>query len=493
MAPEQQPKPEEKPSEPLPKKLPDELKKEIDEAKSHIESKIEKSGKTERIKLMQCQAEQILMDPINLHVEKYLAAKTIPEREQVQKELMSHLAFMKAVVDAVCPEGVRMKAEHLQRIIDYGKILSDPNRSKEMQDALRWVMGIPLEGTSSVDAKESEKAKKTLMESLGKDENDPSFAYACTMITMLDHDKKMEVVKGFLTKEMGLNPSEPFDVSADPEKSSKAKKLLAKLNKLGAISPIEIEELVGAQNVTEEERYEYAKGWDAKNNLMALNKFMMEESYGARNDFDKMFNFKNILLLVGMVAGGATVLANIFVNLKAGGNWRKPTEYAKLITHPYIVGGALVAGASKIGMSSGGMDGFLADKQRESETYATMDFRTNLNASPGFRKFFESDNHKGLQVLADYVNSFSKEDQKKRPITLKMFREHLSKKKSEPGYEALLAQLDSMSQHEQEKENMSDRFESFAKGIHVLNIGGTSAIDTYKDILAGKKIIVHKS
>jgi|GEM_PF-3274619 len=490
----------------LPVELPDDLKAKIDETKSYIESKIEKSGSSERMKFMQCMAEKVLEDPIMFYIDRWKAAKTLPEKEQIGKELMSHLTMIKAIVDMVCPEGVRMRAEHLQRIIDYGKMLSTNPEYKDMRDAVRWVMGMPVEGASSVDSKDAEKAKKTLVAALRKykttvdestqdEKHDPEFAYACTLISALDHDKKMEIIKSFLTEELNLDPSQPFDLSTDPAKAKAAKDLLAKLNKLGAASPMEIEELVGVQNVTDEERYEYSEGWDAKHNLVEFNKHMMGESYGARNDADKAITLTNILLLVGMVAGAATVVANIAVNVKKEGRWRKITEYPELLNpkNSYILLGGLVAGGSGIAMSTGGYNEFLADKDAELQAYTTTDFQADLNASPGFRHFFEDNDHKGLEALSTFVNSFPEDQQKKHPITLQMFKDYLLAKQTEPGYADISEIITSMEQNEHEKDNLEARFARFAKGIHVLNIGGTSAIQSYHNIAEGRKMVIHNT
>jgi len=482
----------------LSSELPDEIKDEIAKVTSDIESRIEKTGRTERFKLMQCNAEKVLEDPINGYTEQYKKANTMPEKQQVLKDLTSHLAIIKAIVDSVCPEGVRMRAEDLQKIIDYGQMLSADPKYKDMRDAVRWRMGMPVEGASSVDSKDAEKAKNTLITALRKDEKDPEFAYACTLISGLEDGKKMEIIGSYLVTELKIDPSKLSDISKDPAQAAKAKTLLVKLNKLGAVSPMEIERLVGSQNITDKEKYEYSKDWDTKRNMVELNKFVMESSYGARNTAEQMLTLKNIILFVGMLAGSATVAANILVHLKKpnGEGWRKsPEDIINALKNPYVVGGAGVAFASKIGMSKGGLDEVLADKEKEKETYMVKDFQADLNASPGFRHLFEDDNYKGLEILSTFVNKRSDQKSgefKEKAVTLEQFKLYLEEKKSEPGYSDVLSKIDAMGKNEHESESLETRFNRFTKAIHTLKVGGVTAVQSYQKICNGEKIVIHK-
>ncbi|MDD3861332.1 MAG: hypothetical protein PHP74_00335 [Candidatus Gracilibacteria bacterium] len=467
----------------FPEYLPEGIKQDIKETESHIKRRINawntaRSNFSEEIVMRQLMKplDEILQNWDEMSVE--FPGKDKIERESGLAELVRRRAeVIKAQIDSMTPADMRLTLENLAKMEKYGEILSkmlmdstdmrDPEKQKKfawVERGLRYVMGIPGVGHSSVDANK-EDIHKDIAKALENppkhtDEPQPAFSYACTLLAFASPKQRREIVELALKGEK------------DPKKQ---KDLIKRLNEMGAVSPMEADEFLKGK-FDEKELTKMGEDWENTYDFLKRAKYLTEESYGAKNMANEMFTLTNALKTFGYVAGSLTVLLNGICH------WsdikKDPMSFFK-IKQVWI--GAAEIGAAAIADSDKTVSEIVADKG----TTESWDYKKSLDgiysvvsASPrGWKAVLEEDGYLGVKALGEFVAKYSKneKDLKEKDATLENFKEFLteeSRKDSKKDYGKILGKLIKIEETEKTGGMSETRFKKLAMAFSKLNIVG---------------------
>lgn len=481
-----------------PENLPDGVKAEIQETERHLKGKMD-AWHTARSNFSETVVEGQLMRPLDEILQGWDARLQAFEAEEGDKSkamdkmvalVRQRSEVIKAYIDQMTPADMRLTLETLARMEQYGqefaKLLidsTDPEKKKKyawVENALRYVMGVPASGSSSADAKKDEIqdiAKHLVGEQVSQEqagEPEPNFSYACTLLAFAKPEQRKEIVEKVLArKELEATAAK----EGIPVLEAK-KRLLKTLCDRGAVSPLEVEEALGKEAFSDPEMQAMADLWEEKYDYMKQAKYLAGESYGATNAANEMFTLSNILRVFGYVAGSATVLLNGIVNWK---EIKEDPSYFFKIPQVWMGGAAIATSAVA------GSDQTLGEMTASKDTIATWDGKKSrdallsvVSASPrGWKKILEDNQYTGVRILAEFITQRCNDNGtlKEKEATAANFKEFLERQKrinpaKEAIYDSLLAQMNAIEKNERNPDVTATRFQKVANAFVKLNILG---------------------
>ncbi len=467
------------------------------ETRKHIERKIEDVGSTHRADFSEALVVGSLLKPLD-NPEKQLKefrekGGNDPESRFIL-ELMERSEQIKRMVDKMSPDQVRMTAQSLGKLDQYGKkfadlLMEDPEgKYAGMKEAVKWVIGY-AEAGETVQSKETE-AKEAIIDGLVDREHDQHhFAYACMALALTNSNNRVEIAGKFLKEKLGEADLKQLNT----EKFNQAKRELLAMNEMGAISRLEIEELLGKDNFVTDMDAEFlekcAQNWEQKQELSDFAKYLSKDSIGAYNAANEMFTFRNFLRLFAYFSGGATLIVNSVAN------WRslKDDPVGTLTNNPYFAyGGLMIAGANAAG-SDKTLNEYLASKSERENWNRNKAFSTLTNtlaASPKWQSLLEGDNYAGVKALSEFMLKNSKDGEiNMENVNLERFEAFIAAKRLQGSPAAGLEQrLEELKIDPREHGNLERKFLDFAAAFDVLKIGGNNPHKKYlKSIEEAKK------
>jgi len=261
---------------------------------------------------------------------------------------------------------------------------------KGIRDALRFSLGvITLSDTNF------KKAKEGIKEAIEKG-NEQVKAFGWMAVTFMDTKHKMLFAKDY-SKGLG-------------EKG--VKKFIKEASAAGALSYLEIEEVIGKGKYKSLFSKEEKKGHEAlykvQHDFAEEAKYLMSESYGANNQTGNMLTFKNVFLSVLMGGGIFSAAFSTGLGLFNGGKMGSAEQTVGAIVN--------VQNGLKLGTAWGAYELMKKSKEEtglanvtetpDAEKEARDDMKKKI--TPTWNELFELEGYKGASAFGDWsAHAFS--------------------------------------------------------------------------------------
>ncbi|MFA7686037.1 MAG: hypothetical protein WCX95_04530, partial [Candidatus Gracilibacteria bacterium] len=397
---------------------------------------------------------------------------------------------------------MRLTVENLAKMEQYGHKFSElltlttgPEKEKFdwVKDALRYVMGLPGEGQSTVSANEGkvhEDIARALENPLGpKDTPEPNFSYGCTILAFAKPEQRKAIVEIALGSDALQKRAQGKGGDLPTALLAEKKSLLTILCNQGAVSPLEADEYLGKAAFSDQEMQEMGQLWEEKFDYIKRSKYLVAESYGAKNMANEMLSVGNILTTFGYVAGTMTILMNGICNWKT--IKEDPVAFLKI---PQVWIGAAEIAAATYSDSEQTLGEISAGKEtvRDWDTKKSRDgILSVISASPrGWNAMLDSDESFGVKALAEFVATKNDSDGEFKAaestvVNFKTFLEEKELKTSNKSYGKILAQMKTIETSENNADMTSTRFLKLTTAFSKLKIvGDGNVVETYQANLA---------
>jgi hypothetical protein len=488
-----------------PDNLPDSIKDEIKETERIVKSKID-AYNTDRSNFAEAVVKEKILSPLDDVLKNWRDLRMEQSEEALFELIKRRSEVIRAYVENMTPDEMRLTIENLAKMETLGNkfaellvIGTDPEKKAKygwVENALRYVMGLPLTGKSAASTVEDgieQDIATHLLELLPRNpansintNEESNAAFSWMLLAFAKPEQKRRIMEKCL-KDPKLE-ERAKDRGEDLKTTQKT--LLEALCERGAISPLEMEELGGRDNFSDQEIHDAATMWEEKYGFLERARHLAAESYGARNAANEMFTLTNIIKIFGYVVGTTTVVFNGICNWKT--LKKNPSAFFKM---PQVwLGAAEILTATY--MDS---DKNLSEITASKETLATWNATKSreallavISASPrGWKPLLEDDNYVGLRVMAEFVSQkcTDNKDLKEDEATVANFETFLNEQKKSNQekaqiYDRLLSQLKQIKEGEKSEEITDTRFKKLANAFIKLDIlGDNNQVKIYRDNL----------